>query len=203
MRVSVEGTSGTKPWANIFWLQLTVSSAPSQADIDAVVTAVGAAYKTAFQANQKNDTTYLQARGTFFAPGGGVLLSTATMTGVGTNGVDANFPPSVCAVLSWLSTVYWRGGKPRTYLPGLREGNLTTAYSLTAGVITALNTAGATFRTAINAIASGAVTATSFGFVSFRTLNAERGTPLFFAITGVRVHARVGSQRHRLGRPLP
>ncbi len=40
----------------------------------------------------------------------------------------------------------------------------------------------------------------TFGFVSFNSGNAPRGTPLFFAYTGAKVHPRPGTQRRRLGK---
>jgi hypothetical protein len=82
------------------------------------------------------------------------------------------------------------------------NGDTVTAKTLTAGEVTALTTAGTSFRTAINAITQGTITSTVLGFVSFFTGNAPRSPALFFAFSGAKVHPRLGSQRRRLGKWL-
>ena len=143
--------------------------------------------------------TYVVGKATLYTPGGGELVSSSSMTGTGSSGGTAVANDGTCKVASWLSTVYWRGGKPRTYLPGVSTSETTGDHSLTAGEITALKTAAAGFRTAVNALTSGGITGTTLGFVSFRTGNADRVPPLFYAFTGATVHPRLGTQRRRLG----
>jgi hypothetical protein len=77
------------------------------------------------------------------------------------------------------------------------NGGLDT---ITSGSRTAWATAGTNFKSDANALTTGTITGTTFGFVSFQSGNAERGTPLFFAITGCIVHPRIGSQRRRNGK---
>jgi hypothetical protein len=124
------------------------------------------------------------------------------MTGAGTGGTAID-DSSGSTVVSWLTSVYWRGGKPRTYVPAI-VGTTVSAddHTITAGGITAATTAGNNFRTDVQALAPGTITGTTFGFVSFQSGNAERPTPLFFPISGARVHGRLGTQRRRLGKWL-
>jgi hypothetical protein len=199
-RVAVGGTFNGINWANVFRAQLSVSAPPTQADFDAWVAAVGAAYKAQFAARQITDVLYRSAVGVFYAPGGGELASVAALTGNGANAVGTGYDQEACKVISWLSTVFWRGGKPRSYLPGVQPSDIATGHLLSSGEIAALLAAAGGFRTAINGITSGAITATQFGFVSFRTGNADRVPPVFFPITGARVHGRLGTQRRRLGK---
>lgn len=200
VRISINGTKQGSSWANVFWCNLTGGVSASQADLDAWTTAFQAAYKAQLQAVMTTDCTYGTARATLFVSSTAVLESTIAMTGAGTNAGTILNDNSACAVFSWLSTVYWRGGKPRTYLPGLTNAATTDAKTLTAGTITAYKAAAAAFRTAVNALTSGAITGTQLGFVSFQSGNADRPAPLFFAITGVTVHGRIGTQRRRLGK---
>jgi len=202
VRVALVATLRGQNAALIHHFQLTTSSSISQADLDTWLTALVAAYKTRFQAQLPGDYTFSYGKAVLYTPGGGELVSTSTPTPwsgtVGTNSPVGSF----CAVLSWQSGVYWRGGKPRSYLPvgaAAITGGLDT---LTSAVRTALVTAGNSYRTDANALTSGTITGTSFGFVSFRTGNAERGTPLFFTIVGTVVHPRVGTQRRRAGKWL-
>jgi hypothetical protein len=200
VRVAVSGTAGNATWANVFRAQLTTSSAITQSDLDAWLVSFQSAFKTLASPYQINQVTYGLAKAILYAPGGGELISEYSMSGNGTAGSDATAYAGECAVVSWLSGVYWRGGKPRTYLGPIAETQKVDEQSLTATVISNLKTSAATFRSSVNALTQGTITGTVLGFVSFRTGNAERPTPLFFAITGATVHPRIGTQRRRLGK---
>jgi hypothetical protein len=202
VRIAISGTQSTQNWANIFRCQLTTSGSISQADLDTWTAAFAAAYKSNLASQQTSQVTYVLAKAVLYTPGGGALVSTATMTGSGTSGGTnvSDISASIC--LSWLSTVYWRGGKPRSYMPGVSTAQVTNNYQVTPTTITGYGTAAAAFRTAINALTATSITGTSLGFVSFNSGNAPRGTPLFFAFSGVKIHGRLATQRRRLGRWL-
>ena len=202
VRVAIAQTVATKPAVNVFHAQLTTSSSIIQADLDTWLTAFAAAFKTAFVAHQSTQVAYVTATGTLYTPGGGVLQSSSAMTGNGTNGGTGTQDASACKNVSWQTTVYWRGGKPRTYLGGVTTTDLAASSwtSLSASEITSLTTQGNSFRTAVNALTAGTITGTTFGFVSFSSGNVARGTPLFFPITGSKVHPKMGTQRRRLGK---
>jgi hypothetical protein len=203
VRWAVQGLMNTIPWANIFWAQLTVSGTPTQADLDAWLTAASNAYKTRFAPHESSQVTYSQASALLFLPASLALPSLLAMTGGGTGGSSATEDQSACAVVSWQTGVYWRGGKPRTYLPLPLQGNVVNNRQLSSTEIASLLTAAGNFRTDMNALTTGAITATSFGFVSFRSGNADRVPPVFFPFTSVKIHARLGTQRRRLGKWAP
>lgn len=202
VRVSVQGTIGSVNWANVFHCQLTSSGSVAQADLDSWTTSFGNAYKTAFATRQATGLNYGLCKTVLFTPGGGELISSAVMTGAGTSAGTILPDSSSCKVISWFSTVYWRGGKPRTYIGGMVTSDTNGPNLVSAAEITALQAAAATFRTAINALAPASITSTALGFVSFRSGNALRPAPLFFAFTGAKVHPRLGTQRRRLGKWL-
>jgi len=203
VRFSIAGTNDTIAWANVFWASLTVSGTPTQTDLDTWLTAAQAAYKTRFASRQQTSTLYAQAQALLFLPGNLALPSIVAMTGAGTATNTGTDPADLCSVLSWQTGVYWRGGKPRTYLPAGPTTDRSTKHTLNAGAITALLTAGGGYRTDVNALTAGAITGTQLGFVSFRSANADRVPPVFFTYTGIKVHPRLGSQRRRLGKWLP
>ena len=203
VRVAIQGVRNTVPWANVFWCQLSTSGSISQADLDLWLTAFANQYKTSFAPRSDTGVTYSLAVATLFTPGGGVLQSSSAMTGAGTEAGTAITDNAYSKVISWLSTVYWRGGKPRTYIPGGTASDLTGARLLTSTEQTALVTAGNGFRTAINALTQGTITATVLGFVSFTSGSVARVPPLFFAVTGSKSHPRIGTQRRRLGKWQP
>lgn len=200
VRVSVQGTLNGVNWANVFRAQLTTSSTITQTDLDTWTGQFQTNYKSQLGPRQSTSVLYSVCKVVLYTPGGGVLSSVATMTGAGTEAGTALPNDATAKVISWLSTVYWRGGKPRTYLAGAVTADVTNNVSLTGTEISALQSAANAFRGAINALTAGTITGTSLGFVSFRSGNADRGTPLFFPITGSRVHPRLGTQRRRLGK---
>jgi len=200
VRVAIAGTRIGVAWANVFWVQLTTSSSISQSDLNTWLTAFANAYKTAFAPRTGPATQFHLATGTCFTPGLSVLQATSAMTGTGSEAGTEITDNAAAKVISWLSTVYWRGGKPRTYITGPMVGDFATSIAYTAGEVTNMTTAANSFRTAVNALTQGTITGTTLGFVSFQTGNAPRITPLFFSVTGATMHPRVGTQRRRLGR---
>lgn len=199
VRVAIQGLHHNTSWANVFWCNLTGGVGAPQANLDTWTLAFGNAYKTRFAPNTPASVSYVTAKSTLFQAGGTVLESTQAITGVGGNAAAELLDNGASVVLSWLSPVYWRGGKPRTYLPGFMQAYTTDGRIILPAYTGDYLTRANNFRTDVNALVAGAITATQLGFVSFRTGNAERVPPLFYAITGAAVHARIGTQRRRLG----
>jgi len=186
--------------ANVMHMQLTTSGSIVQADLDTWLAALGAAFKTRWQALLPTDYTFGYAKAVCFTPGVTELVSTYTPT-AWSGTVGAVTPVgAISIVVSWTTSVYWRGGKPRTYFPCPGSAITSGTDLLTSTTRTNMATAGVNFKNDVNALSAATITGTQFGFVSFRSGNAERGTPLFFAITGAVVHPRVGSQRRRDGK---
>jgi hypothetical protein len=200
VRIAIQGTHNGTNWANVFWANLAGGAAAPQANLDTWVDAFANAYKARFGNLQTGQVAFVQAKATLFQTGGTVLQSVRAMTGTGANGSAELTENAAAAVVSWLSPVYWRGGKPRTYLAGITLANTTGAKALTAGAISAYALAGTNFRADVNALVAGAITSTTLGFVSFRSGNADRVPPVFFSITGATAHTRLGTQRRRLGK---
>jgi hypothetical protein len=114
---------------------------------------------------------------------------------------NVGLPPQAAVVWSWVVEGTWRGGKPRTYIPGLDVTTTTTSggSQLSVGVANALRTSAENFRTAVDA-ASVSSHVGSLGMPSYYHAHAVRPTPLFYGYVGVRVHERLDSQRRRNGR---
>jgi hypothetical protein len=201
-RVAISGTANSVNWANIFHVQLLTSSSIAQADLDSWLNTFQANYKTRFSPSIGSSAAYSLAKAVLYTPGGGELISTVNMTGTG-SGSTGVVDNSACFVVSWNTTVYWRGGKPRTYLPIIPAGAESLDYRTTTSASRAtLTTAAVNFKNDVNAQTIGTITGSTFGFVSFSSGNAPRATPLFFAITGATIHPRYGTQRRRLGKWL-
>ncbi len=195
LRIAVVGTVRGQAAAVVHHVQCVTSSSISQADFDAWLILFAAAWKTRFQTQLPTDFAINYFKAVCYTPGGGELVSTTTPTAWSGTASSVSLSGSSCAVVSWQSGVYWRGGKPRTYLPLFSNGNNSGTDTLTTAFRNSLTTAAVGLKNDVNTI-----TGATFGFVSFQSGNAPRGTPLFFAIVGAVVHPRIGSQRRRLGK---
>lgn len=134
----------------------------------------------------------------------GQLIGACSITGA----VSGTALPPQCAVaLSWGITGRWRGGKPRTYIPGIPHTAQTAdpGAALAPTYVTSANAAAAAFQLAVNSIAVTGGLA-ELGVVSYYNKTANptpphlRSTPMWFPYTGHRVHARLDSQRRRSGK---
>lgn len=120
-------------------------------------------------------------------------------TGTGTNPL----PPSVALVISWTIPAHYRGGHPRTYIPGMLENGLTTAggNAWTSGLRNAVAAFGGAFLNSFLTSTAAGI-AEQLGTISFRRNNAPLATPVFYPFTGGVVHGRIDSQRRRTGKEL-
>lgn len=200
VRISVEGLYDSAKWANVFWAKLTLSAAATQANLDTWTAAFGNALATNMKPKQATELSYTTARSTLFVPGGTILQSVQALAQTGTDASGFKTPANVALCVSWAAGVYWRGGKPRTYFCGIKTDSQQDSRTWNATAQSNWASNATAFMTAVNALAAGNITGTQLGFVSFRSLNAERVPPLFFPYTSVKVHQRVDTQRRRLGR---
>jgi hypothetical protein len=102
-------------------------------------------------------------------------------------------------VTSWKIPATWRGGKPRSYLPGIPVTGLYDIRLLGDAFIGTVQTAALAFLNGVNALTLSGVTQVRLGTVSFQHANAWRTPPVFFEYVGVGVQKRICSQRRRLG----
>lgn len=156
------------------------------------------AFNTAFLPSVSSDWAinyvHMQALG-----GSGLeALNTTVTQGSGAAGA---LPPSVACCVSWKAGVTWRGGRPRTYLPGvpLSAQAVTASAGLLSTYTAPLQTRANAFISAVNAITVIGTTIT-LGMPSYFSNYAFRPTPLFFPITSSVVHDRMDSQRRRSGK---
>lgn len=128
----------------------------------------------------------------------------------GTMGSPANCaPPNVAAVVSWDIDQKYKGGHPRTYLPGIDS----TAYAeggsnqWASAFVSALKAAALAFLTQLvaNLLAAGFASAEPVIISRFR--NGPRPSAVAFPITNSSanppvVNSRIDSQRRRLGKEI-
>jgi hypothetical protein len=197
VKATVHGTIGTAPYDNIFHLQYT-GPAPTAADAITLATDVLNDYNTSFIS--------LLGAGTVTTTGCDVVDLTsntsssgsASLITPGTRAGAAN-PNQVATVISWHINLRYRGGHPRTYLPGGMQADLQNTSHWTTSYLNAVNSGASSFRAAINAIAIGATTY-KLAIVSYRSGGLARPTPFVLLVNSNAVHTRIDTQRRRLGK---
>lgn len=119
------------------------------------------------------------------------------------SGAKANQPlsPQVCVVLSWQIAAHYRGGHPRTYLPGIDSTaiDVSGGKNITSTFRVDYEAAGDTLMSTING-GSGTGSPYSMGTISFFSGGVPRGTPLFRLYSAAVVGTRICTQRRRLGK---
>jgi hypothetical protein len=161
------------------------------------------AYYNGWSTSLSTATTITTATGVLFQGPGQVLHSVHTSANAGL--VSAGFVQdnSACTCISWSSNAYWRGGKPRTYLPGVQTQYVANPYTISAGGDTWYTQKANDFHVAVNALNATSITNTQHGFVHFFQNGVLLSPSVFYPITGGQLHPRFGTQRRRLGRWQP
>lgn len=203
IRLVIGMLEGSTPMANVLWTSVTTSGTPSAADLDAYNTAFSNAFKTNFAPHMANTCGFVQSQAQLFLPGNGLVASLIPMSGAGTGGALGSAVQSTASVVSWQINDYYRGGKPRTYVCCTPGSLIVNNSDLTAAEMSALLSSALAFRTAVNALTSTPIPTSVLGTVSFRRGGVELAPPVFKTYIGAKVHPRVGTQRHRLGRWRP
>src|SRR5215831_7168843 len=166
-RIAISGGHFGLPWANVFWLNLAGGSTATQAAFDTIVSGVFGAYNNAFQTSLSNQTTITLANGVLFQSPTTVLHSTFSAANAGLLSTPFVQDNAAAVVLSCTSNAYWRGGKPRTYLPGIPTSQMADNHQLSATADTDYTNHGNSFHTALNALSATGITQSQHGFVKF------------------------------------
>jgi hypothetical protein len=200
VRAAVSGVFGGTPWTNVFWFHTTHTTAIDSSTMNTLCGNIFDVVKVNYIASTSIENAITSVEATYF-PTGSPLVVVGTHTGSQAGSLDNSpLPASIAAVISWQSGVYWRGGKPRTYVGGLDSSAQGNESQLAGGFVTTLQTEGDGLIAAFNALTSGNFDSVQFGLVSFVSGGVDRSPPLFFPITGCAVHPRMDSQRRRLGK---
>lgn len=127
-----------------------------------------------------------------------VTTSAPALTGTATS---ASYPPQCAVCLSWSVNARYRGGKPRTYFPGIPQNSTGTSggSGLTATYATNLKNAANSFLNDINGTNVDGLLL-QLGTISYYQHKVPRPSPVFVPYIGVHVHERLDSQRRRSGR---
>lgn len=200
-RIAVNGTFDTTRWTNVFWCQFETSAPALEGDVhaftDDFLSAIERLYLHCHTLLSVIDAhcTFRNSDGVFIESTNGAEFN-GTLTG---DPADAQ----AAAVVSWIGRWHYRGGKPRTYVPGLANEVVVGTNKLDSGYIDTLTVDANHAFSNVNAIVEGVITDTDLGTVTFSSAGAWREVPFFRTYTSAVVHPRLGTQRGRLGPYIP
>jgi hypothetical protein len=204
IRVAINGHTFGHKYTNVFWASVVTDGTKTVNDLAALLDLFLSSYDTTFGDSLDLHTTYGTADGVWQTGASTVLADTRSINLAG----DLNDPiddASACYVISWKIAARYRGGKPRTYLPGPTAGNVTNGSTVTGAALTALNGNAVAFMAAINGFTGTHISACQLGTVSFFTAGGSetlpptyRTPPVFEPYIGSGVRSTIGTQRRRI-----
>ena len=194
-RVTLSGTFVDTTWANIFHLFAAGMDVSDVGQMTDFLTDLIAAFESSeFYDAQSNELGVTVCKGVF---SDGTDLYSQEIDGSPIfAGTDDGGPWSggVAALVNWHGAWHYRGGKPRTYLPGLTEGWADAPGLLDGSHVASLAAAASALMVDIAAMSGSYGSAVSLG-VLLGNSATEAGT--FAPFTGVSVQSRPCSQRRR------
>jgi hypothetical protein len=199
VRVAIKGTYLTHPVVNVFWLGFTVSGARVVNDLASIIDSLVASWGTRFNGIRANEAVDLQAQAVWLTGVGSELTYTKAMTSGGTHGAGIK-DAAGCYLINWGIGAYYRGGHPRTYMAAPIDGAMTNGSSIYAPDVATLATAAAGFKSDVDALTHGNITAVSLGTVSFQRAKEWRTPPVFEPYISSSVSPTLATQRRRIGR---
>jgi hypothetical protein len=180
----------------VFWLQLTATT-HVQADLKSIVDSVVAAWANRFGGNLHTTFAQTGSKASWLYAAGNVIEYAGSYSNTGTASGTA-LDDATCLVVNWSISDYYRGGHPRSYIPGPTSAFLSNGRNLTSTVATNLATNAGAFITDVNALTHGGISAVTLGTVRFASANAWLSPPVFRAYGGASARSVVGTQRRRL-----
>lgn len=201
MRVAANGIYDINTrWANVFWIRNAAQTQPGSAAMEQLAKLVYDAYAAQFLPLLEQSVVLEGTQLIYYGEGGSQLGSQWVQN---TNGTvtDIGSAANVACCISWLVPERYRGGHPRTYLPGIPTTALLGRNTFTDTFRTAVRLAADQFHATVNAFAGAALSPVHLGTVSFVHDAKWRTPPVFRDYTpgAAEVDVRVDTQRRRLG----
>lgn len=205
LRIRLIGTVNSSPWNVVHYARYS-GTAPTDAELQTVGTAVGAAWAPSIGVLAATTTTLSQVEvEDLSSKTAGVGIASVTHIG---NRAGAGLPNNVACVASYKIHVRYRGGHPRSYWPIGVQGDVTAGRLWSTTFLPLASNAASSYVGNINAIALGGglltMCAVSF-YGGAPPVNGEsvlRDVPQVYTVQSVQVHQRVDTMRSRLGKEI-
>lgn len=194
VKMAVSGILSGVPIACIYHERYT-GGPPSAAECALFATDVFTQWTTTFGFVLNSDLVITLATVTDLNSNTG---ASGTHSGVATGSVFSAPAPNQCAaVVNWHAGTRYRGGHPKTFLPGLSNIDFANPVSLTATAQAAFASAAANFRTNLATITHGGTVFQGLAVVHYKKAHAVLTPPQTEFIVSESCRQMVGSQRGR------
>lgn len=186
----------SNPFVNRFWLNTNTSATPTAAQLLALSNAVAAAWRTRILPHLDNNVHVTAQRTVMYVDADTEIGVDGADTGSG--GVSGTpYPAESCYLANWSISGTYRGGHPRTYIPGVDAANAGPEGNLVGSFRTSLATDLNNFRTDVNALSPSPFTAVQLGTIRFFRGHAALSPPVFEPFLSGSIHPRLATQRRR------
>jgi hypothetical protein len=205
LRLSVNYISSDTSAVNVLYFQCTESAGIVNADVISVATSLGHYWRDDLWKAQAAQDFEIQSYKVLYADVEGAPNVRRATLADGTVGTVVSDPDRamVAWLINWSSGDPRRGGKPRTYLPGVPESASNDPANVSGAFLTALNAGIVAFLGHIAAVSHGALSVVGLVEYSQRLNNAWRDTATWYGISEGTVNPVFGTQRRRINRARP
>lgn len=182
------------------WAHANGSGAVDHADLVDALAYVGNSFGSTLLSHMVTDVELTGGRAILFDSVDGDFAADANFALSGAHTGDGQ-PAQVAVCASWTLARTYRGGHPRTYLPGVPAAVTLHPSSITGDFADTIAAAANTHLANVSSYGGhGGITSLTFGTVSFQHAKEWRTPPLFKAIVGASCDTRLDTQRRRLGK---
>lgn len=196
-RVSVTGTMGSQPWANVFHIKTTCSADPVASDVSDLAENLRGKYVEAFGPVFNENGTILECDISWSAGAGLSVDGLAVNSVVGS---DSGAPLDCAAAVgvSWRVAESWRGGHPRQYLPCVTQDRLDTPSAYSTGTLSDYQDAVDEWLGFVNGITTSPFNTVTLGCLRIFSGGAALDPPQFVEFIAGVVRPTPFTQRRRL-----
>ena len=200
LKFRIIGNDGGAVWNVNHFVSYTTGTAPSNTQMDSLCASVLTNYATFINTAKYSTATDVNAvQGIDLSTTTGSVGSAATVT----HGTNPSVPTAaqVCVLVSHRIARHYRGGHPRTYMPGFSTASLVDSTHWGTTDVAAQQTLYTALVNSINT-AVGLVTSSVCAHVnvSYHSGHALRPVPVVDGISGSTVQTLVATQRRRVPR---
>jgi hypothetical protein len=181
----------------VFYLQLTGTGITST-DLNTLAGNIGTAWATNCAGQVNGDVIATSCTVVYVPSVGNELVGSSSFSHAGSGGGTTIDSMAASYVVNWHINAYYRGGHPRSYIPGVLIGNCTNGALITGTAQSTVTSAYSNFLTAVNGLTTTNISAVVMGTMSFQAAKLWRTTPLFRPYKSVSVRSLLGSQRRRI-----
>ena len=196
----MNGTYGPATWANVLYFLLgDVGTHTPGEVIQSVAAAAVQLYSTILASAFSSHWAINSTTVTYRDAADSIVRLRVADAFAGTNGTGDQ-EAQVAYLINWATSDPRRGGKPRTYIPGVPDNAVADSARLTTGEVAAINSAIVTWLTAILTPGGSRLVAMQLVEMSFRNGGTWRDSAVTFPILGGVCNPVVATQRRRVDR---